>query len=93
MYAFCCVAVTGLTDIGELAATAHADLMHRDCALRHLQYVALLMLCSRHSVLTGTPDSPCFKIAMIWLLLNLLVFIGKSSFCPTGFEVSTFNCS
>src|SRR5581483_3797019 len=41
--------------------------------------VAALMPCLRHTSATGTPASPSFRIATIWLSLNLLFFIATSS--------------
>ena len=42
--------------------------------------VAALMPCLRHTSATGNPASPSFRIATIWLSLNLLFLIAASLF-------------
>src|SRR5215510_10211775 len=45
---------------------------------RHWKYVALLMLCCRRISAIGTPASPCFRIATIWLSVNRDFRMGTS---------------
>lgn len=46
-------------------------------SLFRAQYVGALMPCLRHTSATGSPASPSFRIATIWLSLNLLFLIGS----------------
>jgi len=60
-------AISFISDINEASMTPNLA--------RHLQKLALLIPCSRHSSETGTPPSACFNTAMIWASLYGPFFI------------------